>query len=128
MVEAARKDPRWKSVVSHARSIHGAVAECLKLSDQMSDGELKRETMTFVNAMDYLATSLMKQRRRIGLPRPSETELVNRLREETAHIRQLLEATRQTVQELDDPEAKHVVSSSMDTLKQFMAIVERKQR
>ena len=128
MAEAVRKDARWKSVVANARAIHGAAGECLKLADQMSDAGLKGETMLFVNAMEHLAASLLKQRRRIGLARPSEKELVDKLREEALHIRQLLEENQQVAREIGDAEAKENLVLSIERLNRFTDAIDRKRR
>jgi len=84
--------------------------------------------MLFVNAMEYLAASLVKQRRRIGLARPSEKELVDKLRDEVFHIRQLLEENQQVARELDDAEAKEILLLSIERLSRFTDAIDRKRR
>jgi Ni,Fe-hydrogenase III large subunit len=128
MAEALRKDTRRKSIVSNARAIHGALAECLKLADQMQDVELKSEAMLFVNAVEHLAASLLPHRRRIGSARPSARELADRLREEVLHVRQLLEAIGYAAHELDDANTRQIVASAMARLQQFAALIDRKNR
>jgi hypothetical protein len=128
MAEAVRKDTRWKSVVSNSRAIHGALAECLRLSDQLSNVELKSETILFVNAMEYLCNSLLKQRRRFGLVRPSEHELLTKLRGETLHIRELVEASEQIANEFEDEEAKRFVAQLLVRVIRFTETIDRKGR
>jgi hypothetical protein len=128
MGEAARKDLHRKSIVSNARSIHGALDECLKISDQMNDAELKGETMLFVNAMEHLAASLQPHRRLRGSPRLSERELLNRLREEALHIRQLIEASGEIANETRDAGALEVLMLAVARLNRFREVIDRKAR
>lgn len=128
MAEAVRKDKRWKSVVSNARAIRGALGECLKLSDQLSDGELKVEALRFIHAMEYLAALLLGERTRVGPQRPPEKELVSQLREEVAHIRQLLDDNERIAHELGDSEAKKLLFTSVNRLNQFAGMIDRKHR
>ena len=126
MSEALRKDPRWKPLIANARAVHGALGECLKISDQLSDTELKSETLHFVNAMEYLVASLLGQRRRLDTPRPPENELLNKLREEIAHIAHLLESNAEIAESLNDSEAKKNLFRSMSRLNLFAMRVEQK--
>ena len=128
MADTARKDKRWNSVVSNARAIRGALNECLKLSDQMTDVELKGEAIKFVNAMEYLATTLLGEQTRVKPRRSTERDLIARLREEVAHIRQLTDENERIAHELGDSEAKRVSSTSINTVKKFTGIIDRKQR
>jgi hypothetical protein len=128
MPEAVRKATRWKSVVSNARAIRGALGECLKLSDQLSDLELKREAMRFVNAMEHLSASLLGERTRLKPHPASEKELIVRLREEVAHIRQLLDENESIVLELGDSEAKELLVTSANRLNKFAGVIDRKHR
>ena len=128
MVEGVRKHARWKSVVSNARAIRGAVAECLKISDQLSDVELKSAAMRFVNAMDHLAASLLGERMRVKPKASSEKELLSKLREEVEHIRQLLDENERIAQDLGDNEAKTLLFTSSDRLNQFAGVIDRKDR
>ena len=128
MAEAVRKDKRWKSVVSNARAIHGALGECLKLSDQLSDGELKAEAMHFVNAMEYLGALLLGERTRVHPQRTPEKELITRLRDEVAHIRQLLDDNDRIAHELGDSEAKRLLFTSVNKLNKFEGMIDRKHR
>jgi hypothetical protein len=59
MPEAVKKNAQWTPVVTNTRAIRGAIDACLKLSDQLSDPELKGEAMGFVNEMEYLAAQLL---------------------------------------------------------------------
>jgi hypothetical protein len=127
MAEAVRKGTRWKSVVSNARAIRGALGECVKLSDQLSDVELKREAMRFVHAMEHFATLLLGERTRVK-PQSSENDLLNRLREEVAHIRQLLDENARIANEVGDGEVKQLLFMSTDRLNQFAAVIDRKNR
>src|SRR3954468_17407225 len=79
MPEAAKKNAQWTPVVANTRAIRGAIEACLKLSDQLSDHELKGEAMGFVNEMDYLAAQLLGERTRVKPKRSSENELLQRL-------------------------------------------------
>jgi hypothetical protein len=126
MPQPVRKDARWNSVVANARAIRGALEHCLKLSDQLNDGELKGEAIGFVNEMEYLATKLAGESTRIRLQRSTEKELVNRLREEVAHIRQLLEENDRIAHELGDGEATKLLFTSITRLNQFARLIEEK--
>src|SRR6476659_5799976 len=104
MTETVLKNPR-KQVISNARAIRGALEECLKLADQIHDAELKAEAMAFVNSMEYLAALLLRERRRVQRQTP-QPELMAKLREEVAHIRQLVIENEQISHQLNDGEAK----------------------
>ena len=119
MAEAARKHRSSKSIVSNARAIQGALEECLRISDQMHDVRLKGETMLFVNAMDHLAASLQPQRGRIGSIRPAEKELLGKLHEEVMHIRQLVEATGEVANELNDRRTTEILLQLTARLNKF---------
>src|SRR3954462_37593 len=126
MAEAGRKDKRWKTAVANARAIHGALNECLKLSDQITDAEIKREAMRFVNAMEYLAVSLLGERRRVSRPLPAETELINRLREEINHILELLGEIGRVAEDLNDSEAKQLLYKSIIISQEFLTVIDQK--
>lgn len=119
MAEAVRKGKHSKSIVSNARAIQGALEECLRISDQMHDVRLKGETMLFVNAMDHLAASLQPQRGRIGSIKPAEKELLSKLHEEVIHIRQLVEATGELANELNDQRTMEIHSLLTARLNEF---------
>ena len=126
MTDALRKDKRWQSVISNSRAIRGALGACLRLSDQLSDRELKIETMGFVNAQEYLAALLLREQTRVGPHRSPEKELVNQLRAEVAHIGQLLDENERIAHELGDSEAKKLVFASVNRLNQFAGMIDRK--
>ena len=115
-------------MVSNARAIRGALNECLKLSDQMTDVELKGEAIKFVNAMDYLATSLLGEQTRVKPRRATDRDLIARLREEVAHIRQLIDENGRIADELDDSEAKRLSLTSINTVNRFTGMIDRKHR
>jgi hypothetical protein len=126
MTEAVRKDKRWKSVVSNARAIRGALGECLKLSDQLTDVELKLEAMRFVNAIEHHTAVLLGEERRVSPRRPPEKELLARLREEVSHIRQLMNDNERIAFELGENDAKKLVAAAVTRLSGFAAVIDRK--
>jgi hypothetical protein len=81
MTKTPRKGAQWTSVVANARAIRGAVGECLKLSDQLHDPELKAGAIGFVNGMEFLIASLLGEETRVRQRGASEKELVKRLHE-----------------------------------------------
>src|SRR3954469_18055459 len=126
MPEAAKKNAQWTPVVANTRAIRGAIDACLKLSDQLSDHELKGEAMGFVNEMDYLAAQLLGERTRVKPKRSSENELLQRLRNEVAHIRELLFENDQIAQELGDREASKLLVAAINRANKFAALIEKK--
>lgn len=128
MAVPLRNDDRWNTVVANTRAVRGALEECLKLSDELTDSELKGEAIGFINAMEYLAALLLGERTRVKQKRSTEKELLNRLREEVALIRQLLDENDHIAHQLGDSEAKKVLLTSINKLNRFAGAIERKQR
>ena len=128
MTKTPRKGAKWTSVVANARAIRGAVGECLKLSDQLHDPELKAGAIGFVNAMEFLIASLLGEETRVRQRGASEKELIKRLHEELEHIRHLLDESNRTAHDLGDSEAKRLLFTSMNRLEQFAGLIDRRQR
>ena len=128
MAKTPRKGAQWTSVVANARAIRGAVGECLKLSDQLHDPELKAGAIGFVNGMEFLMASLLGEETRVRQRGASEKELIKRLHEELDHIRQLLEESDRTAHDLGDSEAKRLLFTSVNRLEQFAGLIDRRQR
>jgi hypothetical protein len=115
-------------VVANARAIRGAVGECLKLSDQLHDPELKAGAIGFVNGMEFIIASLLGEETRVRQRGASEKELIKRLHEELEHIRQLLAESDRTAHELGDSEAKRLLFTSKNRLEQFAGLIDRRER
>lgn len=128
MTKTPRKGAKWTSVVANARAIRGAVGECLKLSDQLHDPEVKAGAIGFVNAMEFLIASLLGEETRFRQRGASEKELIKRLHEELDHIRKLLEESELTAHDLGDSEAKRLLFTSRNRLEQFAGLIDRRQR
>jgi hypothetical protein len=128
MPEAVRKYTRRKSAVANARAIRGAVGECLRLSDELSDHELKGDAMRFVHAMDFLVSRLLGEERRAQRRRLAEKEVVARLRDELAHISQLLTDNERIAEDLGDTEAKKLLLESVNIFNLFTMSIDRKHR
>lgn len=128
MTKTPRKGAQWTSVVANARAIRGAVGECLKLSDQLHDPELKAGAIGFVNGMEFLIASLLGEATRVRQRGASEKKLIKRLNEELEHIRQLLAESDRTAHELGDSEAKRLLFTSLNRLEQFAGLIDRRQR
>jgi hypothetical protein len=125
MANPARKDPRWKLIVVNAHAIRGALAECLRLSDEITDSGVKREAMRFIHAMEYLATAVVGNRGRFATTRAPQRELVERLREEIAHIGHLLAYNDRVFHEMGDSEATNLTVRSIEVLNQFAGLLRR---
>lgn len=128
MAKTPRKGAKWTSVVANARAIRGAVGECLTLSDQLHDPELKAGAIGFVNAMEFLIASLLGEETRVRRRGASEKELIKHLHEELDHIRQLLEESDRTAHDLGDSEATRLLFTSLNRLNQFAGLIDRRQR
>lgn len=84
--------------------------------------------MRFVNAIEHDVAVLLGEERRIRPRRSSEAELAKRLREEVAHIQELLDENDRLAQELGDANATNVVLKSVRRLIQFSALIDREFR
>ncbi len=112
-------------MVVNAHAIRGALAECLRLSDEIIDSAVKREAMRFIHAMEYLATAVVGNRGRFVSTKAPQRELVERLREEIDHIGHLLAYNDRVVHEMGDSEAAKLTGQSISVLNQFTALLNR---
>jgi len=122
--DADPDNPLWSPLRANAQRINGLLEECSQLANQFADTQIRNEISRAVQGLESINGRLLPQPVTARASRPTDKELLKRLRAHTALIAELLKENDRIANELGDSEARRFMFTALNTLGRLETLVE----